>query len=438
MYNGDIFMANTMFQKKIEELGEICEKHGISNDIYEELKIPKDIFKTLVRARIKGRMHRFVAMRVLHTNPHTTGVRPFKGGFRYHPGVTEDLLLTLALDMTLKCVLADLPFGGAKGGMAIDPSQFTRDELREITEKMTVELASKYPTLHPDRDVPGPDMGTDAEVMYWIYNKVPEIRPSLPNAAAVVTGKPIDDDGIPGREDATARGLLIQLKKFIECTKMHFVGTPAISIQGFGNVGSNLAILSPRFNFKTIAVSDANGGIYNPDGLDILAVQRWYKKHGGFKNYPDAKPITNEDLLTVETDVLIPAAIENQITKENAPKIKAKIISEAANEAISPEAHKVLYDRNIQAIPGIAANVGGVIVSFFEWSKNRGERGHRVNNEEVRRWVTKQLTKIMESIIVEVHTKSKKSNISLYEAAHAIALKRLEEKLEKKHTFKVQ
>jgi len=228
---------NNILEKKIKEIKFFGEKINAPEWLIDELTTVKHVSKMQFRAHINGERKILTAIRVRHRNPHSTGARPYKGGIRYHPGVTEELLTVLAMDMTEKCALAGLPFGGAKGGIAIDPSLCKEAELRDITEKMTMEML-KENIPHPDIDVPGPDMGTDAKVMYWMYNKVAEMNHfrNIPNSTAVVTGKPLEHDGIPGRENATAHGLLIQLKEFIRVTKIHFAHSPTLAIQGFAMI----------------------------------------------------------------------------------------------------------------------------------------------------------------------------------------------------------
>jgi len=431
-------MSNNILEKKIKTVEETASKINAPSWLVEELTTPKRILKMQFRATVGGIPKLLTAIRVHHRNPHSTGARPYKGGLRFHPGVTEELMTVLAMDMTEKCALADLPFGGAKGGITFDPGKCTGKELRDITEKMTLEML-KDNIPHPDIDVPGPDVGTNPTIMYWIYNKVAEMNHfrNIPNSTAVITGKPLEHDGIPGREDATAHGLLIQLKEFIRITKPRLSPRPTIAIQGFGNVGANLALLAGKnhFDFKVIAISDRKGGLYNPEGLNVNRLKTWHDEHKNFKGYKDAEGITNQELLELKTDILIPAAIENQITKNNASRIQAHIISEGANEAITKNAHSILWDRKKPVIPGIVANVGGVTVSYFEWRKNRGERKHKVDFAEEKRWVVLELTKIMNSVIRDVYKKSKECKCSIPEAAHRLAMEIIRDQLRAKHSY---
>ena len=430
-----------MLDKKIEVIKRTAEIIRAPEWLFEELITPKRVLKMGIRANVGGKPTLLTAIRVHHRNPHATGARPYKGGTRYHPGVTEELLTVLAMDMTEKCALAGLPFGGAKGGIALDPSLCSESELRNITEQMVMEML-KDNIPHPDIDVPGPDVGTNPVVMYWMYVKIAEMNHfrNIPNATAVVTGKPVECDGIPGREDATSHGLLIQLKEFIRIAKFDFGSKSAqtIAIQGFGNVGFNVARLARdrQFNFTVIAVSDKKSGLWNPKGLDIRAVKKWYDKRGNFEGYRNAEEITNGELLELETDILVPAAIENQITEENAQRVRAKIISEGANEAITPLAHQILHEQGIIAIPGIAANVGGVVASYLEWRMNRGDRKHRVDFESEKVRVSSELTKIVHSVIQNVYKKSQGLKCSLTDAAHVLAMESIRDKLREKHGYR--
>src|SRR3989338_231627 len=288
-----------MLQKeKLDRLAWICRYINAPDWLFEELSKPKDIFNFRIRPIINGKKNNSIrVIRVEHCNPHQTGARPFKGGIRFHPGVTVELLEALAFDMTKKCALADLPFGGAKGGIAIDPAEYSELELRDIVEKMTGGLLTRG-ALGADIDVPGPDVGTNSKTMFWMYNKVAEKNrdKNIPNVAAVVTGKPIEYDGCPGREDATAKGGLIALEEFLKLAG-NLNGTirtnnrPRLVIQGFGNVGANFARLLPSSHFSVIGISDKNIGLSSPTVLDFESINKWYTERGSFKGYPNATEI---------------------------------------------------------------------------------------------------------------------------------------------------
>src|SRR3989338_4092688 len=429
-------MPAEILKKKVQEIERIGGLINAPTWLIDELKTTKRVLRMEIRANVGGKLTHLTAIRVHHRNPHSTGDRPYKGGTRYHPGVTEDLLTVLAMDMTEKCALADLPFGSAKGGIAFDPTQCTQAELQKITEHMVMEMLKDNIPRH-DLDVPGPDVGTNPTVMFWMYNKIAEMNHygNPRNAAAAVTGKPINKEGIPGREDATSKGLLIQLREFLKMTNLELPSKPFLVTQGFGNVGSNIVRLSKEFDFLVKAVSDEHGGIYNPAGLDIKDIFNWYQEKKSFTDYPEADHITNEELLELETDILAPAAIENQITKKNASRIKAKIISEGGNEAVTSEAHQILFDRGIPTIPGIAANVGGVVVSSLEWRNNLGDHKHKVDFDDEHAWVNSELTKIMHDVIRVVWRKSEDLSCSMSDAAHIIAMEIIRDNLQSKRGY---
>lgn len=428
-------------REKLDRLAWICRTINAPDWLFEELSQPKDIFNFRIRPIIKGKKSNTIrVMRVEHCNPHQTGARPFKGGIRFHPGVTVELLEALAFDMTKKCALADLPFGGAKGGIAIDPADYSELELRDIVEKMTEGLLARG-ALGADIDVPGPDVGTNSKTMFWMYNKVAEKNrdKNMPNVAAVVTGKPIEYDGCPGREDATAQGGVIVLEEFLKLSKNvnGTIGTdkPRLVIQGFGNVGANLARLIPRSHFSITGISDKNSGLFSPTGLDFESFNKWYIEHGSFKGYPDAKEISNEDLLLLNCEVLVPAAIENQITGTNADNVRAKIVLELANEAITDSGCKILKSRRIPVIPGIVANTGGVVVSFIEWSRNRGYRPHKVDLGKIHGEVEYELGEIMSDITQRTYQKSVEDRLTIDEAADILAVETLKDQLKVKHSY---
>ncbi|OGM98228.1 MAG: hypothetical protein A2817_03640, partial [Candidatus Yanofskybacteria bacterium RIFCSPHIGHO2_01_FULL_39_8b] len=333
---------------KLERLQWVCGYLKAPEWLFEELKGPKKVVKFKIRPIINGNRQTFEVIRVHYCNPHSTGARPYKGGIRYHPDVTVELMEVLGFDMTKKCALADLPFGGAKGGVIFNPTQHTPIGKRIITENMAQGLwANKV--LGPDIDVPGPDVGTNSETMFWIYNKIGEWNGdfglNIPNVAAIVTGKPIENDGCPGREDATARGGLIVLQEFLKLSD-RLNGTitekPRVIIQGFGNVGRNLAKLMPESQFNVIAVSDVRGGLYSSRGLNFDSISSYYDKYGTFCGFPEAEEISNDTLLLIDCDILIPAAIEDQITAENADRIKAQLVLELANEAVTACGYQLL------------------------------------------------------------------------------------------------
>ena len=426
-----------MFDEKIAQLRGYAEKAGISSKVMEDLSVMKARHEMKIRTRVNGVQENFQLMLGLHCNPHSTGARPYKGGFRFHPKVSMDLLSALALDMTEKCALAKLPFGGAKMGIVIDPTKYTPETLRSVTEQATEQLL-RQKLIHPDIYVPGPDVGTNSDTMFWMYNKVAEwnVLAGMPNVPAVVTGKPLSHDGCPGREDATSRGLLLLLQRYLKLSGCNR-GSSTVAIQGFGNVGMNIAkLINEEFHgFRVVALSDVAGAIASPEGFNMWDVLRYYGDNKTFAGYENDKfrLKEKEDVLYFPADVLIPAALENQITEKNVHQVQAQLVVEAANEAVTPSAQKILEDRGIIFIPGIAANAGGVTVSYLEWSRNRGTRSHEVDAAEELKVVHQRLEKIMHNIMWKAFSYANEKRCSIAEAAHALALRDIAALLQMKH-----
>ncbi len=304
-----------------------------------------------------GSVRAFIGYRVVHNM--TRG--PAKGGIRYHPDVTQDEVKALAMWMTWKCALMGLPFGGAKGGVICDPKSLSLGEKERLTRRYTTEIINE---IGPEKDIPAPDVGTDAQVMAWIFDTYSmNVGHSV---LGVVTGKPLAVGGSVGRDGATARGSLYCIRTALQKQGSRLHDT-RIAIQGFGNVGSNLARLLAEEGVRVIAVSDSGGGIHNPYGLDVRAVSAYKAEHGVLEGFPGADAITNEELIEIDCDVLTPCALEQVITAENAPRIRAKMICEGANGPTTPGADEILEDRNILVLPDVLANAGGVVVSYFEW-----------------------------------------------------------------------
>jgi glutamate dehydrogenase/leucine dehydrogenase len=289
---------------------------------------------------------------------------PFKGGIRFYPDVTVGDVTALAMLMTWKCAIADIPFGGAKGGICVDSKQLSKLELERLTRRY-VSLMFEY--LGPHRDIPAPDMYTDAQTMAWIMDTYSQLKGyRVPEA---VTGKPVEIGGSWGRTEATGRGVIHCVKQAAANNGLK-LGGASVAIQGFGNVGYHAAVAAHEMGCRVVAVSDSTGGIYCPDGLNPQAVLAHKEETGLIQNHQGCRNVTNQELLELDCDVLIPAALENQITAQNADKIKAKMVAEAANGPTTPEADRILYEKEICLIPDILANSGGVTVSYFEWVQN--------------------------------------------------------------------
>ena len=304
-----------------------------------------------------GSVQAFQGYRVVHNM--TRG--PAKGGIRYHPAVTQDEVKALAMWMTWKCALMGLPFGGAKGGVICDPKLLSLGEKERLTRRYTSEIINE---IGPEKDIPAPDVGTDAQVMAWIFDTYSmNVGHSV---LGVVTGKPLAVGGSVGRDCATARGSLYCIRTALQKQGSRLHDT-RVAIQGFGNVGSNLANLLSEEGVRVIAVSDSRGGIHNPYGLDVPAAIAYKAEYGVLEGFPGADAITNEELIEIDCDVLTPCALEQVITAENAARVQAKMVCEGANGPTTPAADEILEDRGILVLPDVLANAGGVVVSYFEW-----------------------------------------------------------------------
>jgi glutamate dehydrogenase (NAD(P)+) len=300
---------------------------------------------------------------------HNRARGPGKGGIRYHPDVTADEVRALASWMTWKCAVVDIPFGGAKGGVACNPKDLPPSDVRKITRRFIAALGD---AIGPHTDIPAPDVNTNAGTMSRIYDTY-QMMHAGENSLPVVTGKPVELGGSLGRREATARGVLFATQRALErgaAKGLNTVDGATVAIQGFGNAGSIAAELFVEQGAKIVAVSDSRGGIYNTSGLDVQAVIAHKKKTGTVQGFTGAKNISNEDLLAVECDILIPAALENSIREDNAGNVKARFIAEAANGPTTPDAEHILFERGIPVLPDILANAGGVTVSYFEWVQN--------------------------------------------------------------------
>ncbi|MCW4007893.1 MAG: Glu/Leu/Phe/Val dehydrogenase [Candidatus Bathyarchaeota archaeon] len=345
----------------LEQLRLAAEKLELDAGIHELLKKPKRTLIVSVTIKMDDcSIGVFNGCRVQHWD-----VRgPFKGGIRYHPDLTIDDVAALAMWMTWKCAIVDLPYGGAKGGIACDPKKMSQEELERLTRRY-VSLIFDY--LGPHRDIPAPDVYTNEQTMAWVMDTYSQLKGySVPES---VTGKPIEVGGSEGRVCAASLGLALCIREAAKLLKLNLKNAK-VAVQGFGNVGYNAASIMHSLGCKIVAVSDSSGGIYCEDGINPSDVQAHKKKTGSVINYKNCRNITNEELLQTECDILIPAALQNQITGDNVDKIRAKIVAEGANGPTTPEADKALHEKGVCLIPDILANSGGVIVSYFEWVQN--------------------------------------------------------------------
>jgi glutamate dehydrogenase (NAD(P)+) len=358
-----------------------------------------------------GHVEVFTGYRVQHN----LSRGPAKGGIRYHQDVTLDEVRALAMWMTWICAVVNIPYGGGKGGVIVDPKKLSIKEVEGLTRRFTTELT---PLIGPDRDIPAPDVNTNAQTMAWIMDTFS--MHSGYTISGVVTGKPIAVGGSLGRNEATARGAVFTLLQASRSLDIPLEGA-RVAIQGYGNAGSIAADLLAAEGSTIIAVSDSSGGIYNAKGLDPARVSAWKREHGTVVGFPGSEEISNEAVLEVECEILVPAALENQITHVNAHHINARIVAEAANGPTTPEADAILYDRGIFVIPDILCNAGGVTVSYFEWVQDMQSffwTEERINQS---------LKEIMDRAFEAVHVMSHRHHIDMRTAAYMVAVARVAE-----------
>jgi glutamate dehydrogenase (NAD(P)+) len=356
-----------------------------------------------------GEITTLIGYRVQHDNARG----PMKGGLRYHPEVDLSEVRSLAALMTWKTAVVDIPFGGAKGGIAVDPAKLSSRELERVTRKF---IDGIHDVIGPDVDIPAPDMGTNSEVMAWIMNQYQKYHGFNPGC---VTGKPVELHGIPGREEATGRGvghlafkLLSRLGRKSSQTR--------VALQGFGNVGSHAAKYLNEAEFKIVAISDASGGYYLPAGLDVPKMLQYAREHqSSLQGYSEAERITNEELLELDVELLIPAALGGVITAQNAPRVKAPMIIEAANQPVWPDADHIFSERGTVVLPDILANAGGVTVSYFEWVQNRQHYQWGLNR------VRQELDRVLSDSFERVWALSAERKVSLRTAAYILGIGRV-------------
>lgn len=378
----------------------------------EKILVPQKIAKKKLSIKVKGKTKTFQAFRIEHNDARG----PFKGGIRFHQNVSEDEVRALATLMSLKCAVAGIPYGGGKGGIIVDPSKLSKEELKALS----IEYA-KFLTLliGPWKDVPAPDVNTDGQIMAWMLETYEKKVGYL--APATFTGKPLEIGGSLGRTEATGQGGVFVLEAYLKAKKIN-PKTSTVAVQGFGNVGLWFSKIAHKLGLKVVAVSDSSSGIYNPKGLDIPALEKYKEEGGAFKNLPvksGTKLITNEELLGLPVTVLVPAALENSINEGNVKNIKAKVVFEMANGPTTAEADSYLFKKGIDVIPDILSNSGGVTVSYFEWVQNL--HGYYWTFERVNEELRQTITKAFRDI--DAIKKAKK--ISYRNAANYISIKRI-------------
>jgi glutamate dehydrogenase (NAD(P)+) len=387
---------------------------GLQEKDYVALKHPERELKVAIPVEMDdGRVEVFEGYRVQHS----TSRGPCKGGLRYHPEVDVDEVKALAAWMTFKCAVVNIPYGGAKGAVKVDPLKLSKSELKRLTRRYTAMI---LPLIGPEKDIPAPDIGTNAEIMGWIMDTYSMFKGYT--VPGIVTGKPVEIGGSLGRREATGRGVMLITRETLHRMGRPVLGT-TIAIQGMGSVGGTTAKLLEKEGCRIVAVSDVSGGLYKRSGLDIPAILAYLQENPGNMltgyNGDGVKHITNEVLLTLDTDILIPAAIENQLTLDLAPRIRAKIIIEAANGPTTSDADAVLEKQGITVVPDILVNAGGVVVSYFEWIQNI--QSLTWDEEEVNR----TLEKIMIRAFNEVWEDAVASKLSLRMSAYKLAVDRV-------------
>ena len=398
------------FEAMMSRFDRAAELLDLEPGLYKVLRhAEKEIIVSCPVMMDSGEVEVFTGYRVLYN----TSRGPAKGGIRFDMAVTLDEVKALAAWMTWKCAVVNLPFGGAKGGVLCDPSKMSVGELERLTRRYTSGIVA---TLGPDSDVPAPDVNTNERVMAWVMDTY-SMRMGH-TVTAVVTGKPVEMGGSLGRREATGRGCMIVTKEALKHLGMPVQGT-TVAVQGFGNVGSVAANLLQKEGCRIVAISDKTGGYHNPKGIDVEAALAHVRKTKHLEGFAGATPITNEELLTLEVDVLVPAALENVITSKNAAKIRAKIICEGANGPTTAGADNILDEKGIFVIPDILANAGGVTVSYFEWVQDRGGYFWK---EEV---VNERLTEIMRNSFADVLRLSQQHKVNMRTAAYMLSISRV-------------
>jgi len=398
------------FRIAMRQFDYAAEKCGLEPGLCEVLRRPRRALSLSLPVKMDdGSIRVFEGFRVQHNNSRG----PCKGGIRYHPNVTFDEVKALATWMTWKCAIVNIPFGGGKGGIVCDPHKLSHNELEHLTRRYAYEIS---PIIGPDKDIPAPDVYTDAQVMAWIMDTYSMTHGS--SAPGVVTGKPLFLGGSLGRNEATARGCLFTIRAACRELGINLNGA-TVAIQGFGNAGNIAAQLLAKDGAKIVAVSDSHAGIFNKNGFDVEELVAFKAKTGSVEGCLGSEPISSTAVLEVACDILIPAALENQITTQNAEKVKARIVAEAANGPTTPDADLVLHDRGTMVIPDVLANAGGVTVSYFEWVQDLQELFWDEDD------VNKRLERVMTKAFADVNAMAVKHNVELRTGAYILAIDRV-------------
>ncbi len=399
-----------------QQLKEAVDKMNLPNDVYEILKHPKRVLTVSVPVKMDdGTLKTFIGYRSQHTDV----IGPTKGGIRFHPDVTVDEVKALSMWMTFKCGVAALPYGGGKGGVICNPKDLTNGELERLSRGFAQAIA---PIIGPDKDIPAPDVYTNGQIMAWMMDEYNKTQGGI-NNPGVITGKPIILGGSLGRDTATAQGCIYTIREAANKVGIQLSKATAV-IQGFGNAGSHAARLLANLGVKIVAVSDSRGAILNQAGLDVDTLITYKESNKSVVGFPGSQEIPASEILTLACDVLVPAALENQITASNAADVQAKLVAEAANGPTTPEADKILAQKGIIVIPDILANAGGVVVSYYEWVQNL--TGYYWSAEEVKEKLEAQMVKAFDQTWA---VREKYGDVDLRTAAYMVSLERITEAL---------
>lgn len=412
--------VNNAFEMVVSRIDAVCDRLKIKDA--HRLRLGKCERELAVNFPVRmddGTVKVFTGFRIQHND--TRG--PAKGGIRYHPSVTLDETRALAALMTLKTAVVNIPYGGAKGAVVCDPKLMSQGELERLTRRYASEISV---LIGPERDIPAPDIGTNPQVMAWIMDTYSMLKGY--SVLGVVTGKPIGVGGSKGRFEATGRGCTVSAKLAAAHLGIS-LNRATVVVQGFGNVARSAAKLLAADGCRIIAISDSKGGIYNPKGLDLESLLNYKKQTGSVVGFADSESVTNTELLALPCDILVPAAIEDQIVKANAPDVKARIIVEGANAPTTPEANEILNDKGVFVVPDILANAGGVVVSYFEWVQ--GVQAFFWSEDEVNH----QLQRVMDSAFGEVLEMSQREKVDMRDAAYMLAIKRIADAMEARGIF---
>jgi len=399
-----------LFAAMLQEFDEAAKLLSLEPGIWRILTHPKrQIVVSCPVLMDNGEIEVFTGYRVQYN----VTLGPAKGGIRYHPEVSLDEVTALAAWMTWKCAVAQLPFGGAKGGIICDPTRLSKRELEALTRRYVAEIID---AIGPEKDVPAPDVNTNDQIMAWFMDTYSMHVGHT--ETAVVTGKPVEMGGSLGRREATGRGVMIVTREAARHVGVAFEGA-RVAVQGFGNVGAVSADLLSRAGAKVVAVTDWKGGVYHTEGLDIPALLAYAAEHKTVAGFPKAEPLDNDALFALDVDILVPAALENQITEDNAGDIRAKIVVEGANGPTTPKAHQMMHERGIFVVPDILANAGGVTTSYFEWVQNR--HGYYWSLDEVNTRLEQKMVEAFDA----VRATSERYKVDMRTAAYAVAIARV-------------